>query len=212
MPVNLNDIMSLSFRGKFNNQRILFTHNYVCTQAPSAAKTPTEVSAAFAGEFTTGFKVAYTDKYLAMMPDSEYVMDIIRAQLIYPTRYVFWDTTVNYPGTGPDTGAAPNLAVAILLRTDKAGRDQTSTKHIGPMPVAFNDLGNLTAPAKTAALAFGDQLVTGLDLSADGNGKWYPVVFHKKPAGVPSTFDMLLTRTVQTTTRTERRRTLGFGE
>lgn len=208
----LNDVYYVAFAGTYASQRILLTHHYQITAItpPVDYDVAAQVLATALRGGVGGGDLIET-KYLACLPTT-YELDFIRVQKVKPTRLVVKDTLRGVPGTHEDEANTGNLAGTITLRTDFAGREQVSTKHIGPIPTSdgVNQNGELSAPFKvklqtlgTALLQSYSDLVTGITFT--------PVILHPTDIDPPDT-DVLKSGIVGSQTRVMRRRTLRFGE
>lgn len=202
-----NARVSLTLVGSMNAQEILLTHVY---EVASTFGAGTWDMIPNFNEFIGGIVAVggLANVYLDVMSD-EFSLNRIDLQVIYPTRYVkvsFADGSG--PGTVVQNAEPPNVAHAILLRTDLAGRDQRATKHIGGVPSTFTNNGRMTAAAIAAYEILADQLVQRYTVAGTGDTLWWPIIYHRDNPGAT---DYITSRTLQNTTRVERRRTVGLG-
>lgn len=203
-----NDIILVTFFGSVFNQLTMLTHTYkifsivgvidvldvqeaVCAAVKSAG--PHDIETPYSGCLMDGWQCT-----------------AIRAQRIYPSRARYSEV----PGTeggALEGGQASNIAGAIELFTDNAGRSQISVKHIGPMSAegVTGINGTWTLAALNALSGLRDQLLEPITVLA-GAVDLLPVIFHR--AAVSPKFDTLTDGTVKDTIRTQRTRTVGRGK
>lgn len=206
--IALNDIILLSFRGTYQQQRILFTHTYAVTAVP-ASPTP---AADFVEDFLVNIQASPTNLsggYLSLMP-TNYTLQEIRAQIVAPVRQVVQKLAIDDNGAA-NAASTGNLAAVITLNTALAGRSQVSNKHIGPIPSDATNGGSISVAYKNAMDVFGSLLTTTVQ-SISGSGTATPVIYHRTPPVGTAIYDEILNFVSQTTTRVMRRRTLGVGE
>jgi hypothetical protein len=209
MSVELNDIVSVSFKGLCFGQRILFGHTYRVIVPPDPEKQPSdflqEVVETVNGDLT-GLKV----DYLACLA-SNYVMNEIRAQIVSPTRSAYTSFPVSAAGTG-STAITANLQGAITLRTENGGRSQVATKKIGPLPTAASLTGLLTAAHTGVMDTLGFELLETIQNAGDDPWEMTPVIFHRLAVPGQPFSDNVTNMFVSPQTRTMSRRTVGRGE
>lgn len=102
-----------------------------------------------------------------------------------------------------------NVAAVLTIRTQKAGRNQVSNKHIGPLPSDGYDIGRVSPTLLTPLEILADNLRTALG-TPDG-GIYQPVIYHKSGGGPGDNVDVLHSAVVQQQIRTMSRRTVGRG-
>lgn len=208
--IQLNDIVQVSFRGLCFAQRILLVRNYRVSKLPTATTTVNDFSFDIANAFAVGGNLtAMTARYLACL-SSAYAMRVIRAQVIKPNRYRSVEVAREAPGTSGPANTA-NICAVITLNSERAGRDQISNVHIGPIGTADSLAGDIAAGAKGNLSEFADDLRTTLSLGAN-LGEITPIIYHARVPGPVIAYDDIIDAVVQDTTRTMRRRTLGRGE
>jgi len=213
MPVvSVNDVVLITYKGTAAEQRILLTTTYKVTTVPD----PTEVDV-FCGACIDEVRAGggggdlIESDYLACLP-SEYELDSIKCQIIAPNRRVYYEQLRGTPGTHADVMETTNLAGVITLRTDFAGRDQVSNKHIGPLPATGNvmTLGSLTGAYKTLLTTLATSLMSQL-VPVGIAAVCKPVIWHNDEAVPPNT-DWIETAIIGETVRTMRRRSVRLGE
>lgn len=131
-------------------------------------------------------------------------------QDIYPTRYIHKGyTTINPEGTVEETCSPPQVSHAIVTRAVDGLRHGRGTKKVGAVPVTFTEQGYVTDTGKTAY----DQLVAALKATQSGTASGFPIAFtpvifnRASPADSKDIIDAELLLT----TRSQRRRTVGYG-
>jgi len=210
MAVPAGAIALVTFKGSYANQRILLTLPYRCATAPAPEKGTTEVSAALAAAAVAAGAGKIRTNYLAMLPTT-YTLQEVRAQLIWPTRFRYAVELPNATGSIIATGPG-NIAATMTNWSVKAGRDQISTKHIGPLPPSLQSSGSLTNDGIASMLALQASILADINLTPAANGLWRPTIYHKnlKVGGLIS--DDLVSGIVFDQVRVMRRRTVGLGE
>lgn len=208
MPVNSGDIILVSVFGRCFGQRIMLTHHYRASGA-GAPTVPTSAGLdAILDVLGPGGDVDLRAAYLACLPP-DYEVDFARAQVVWPTRSAFV-TSEGWDGNGGNASGteSSNQTGVITLRTENAGRDQISNKHIGPLPSAAQVNGFLSDPYEALLSTLANKLlqafiVDDIDLTLT------PVIYHrnKEPR-----YNALVGKRINDTVRTQRRRTVGLGE
>lgn len=197
--------------GSWAGQRIMLTHTYLLDSVNPG------VDAGLAVETLikyirggVGGLDQYETKYLGLLPP-QYTLNKWRGQVIYPDRLVIREVARGVNGAHPEDTETGNQAVALTFRTELAGRNQVSNKHIGPIPQGplTQDNGMLTAAYKGLVSDLGQAMESGIaDLAI--NSVWVPVIWHGPPPGLSPT--EITSWTVGDTLRTQRRRTVRLGE
>lgn len=210
MPALLDgDLVMLSISGTCFGQRIVFTHSMQVIN-PDESNDYLEVMTNILSGLLEGATKPITAKYLACV-SSDYTATAIRAQRIWPTRNAFVEIPVEYPGTSSAANAA-NLMAALTLRTDKAGRNQVSTRKIGPIGFEDAEEGLITSNFKSRMQTLADELISNQEVANIGLGL-EPVVIHRDAeTHVITGSDGFTNWTVQDQVRTMSRRTVGRGE
>jgi len=103
-------------------------------------------------------------------------------------------------------GQTTTLASVISMRTLKAGRNQTSTKHVGPIPDEAVAGGEVSGDQRAALELLGTRLVTQIQIGGTG-AIYVPSIFHR----ATSTSDQMTNFSVPLSARVMRRRTVGVG-
>lgn len=135
-------------------------------------------------------------------------IDWIQAQYVWPTRMAYLRrATETTAGTLVGTEAPPNVSATITYQCDGVGRHQRGNQHIGGLRGEDVTEGRL-------ALTLFDDLKTLADFLAEPTialdvGFAYEMCIFQRAAPGASAF--VTHNTVQTTSRVERRRTVGLG-
>lgn len=208
--IAVGDLVQLSFRGLSFAQQIIMVRNYRMSVAPTATTTVFDFCSNLAVSLNVGgSNSAYRSAYLACL-SSSYQLQEIRVQVIKPIRYVAVTAALAVNGTRGVANAA-SQAGTITMFTEKAGRDQQSSVHIGPIASA-DSIAGVIVPGLNGALAdLRDHLFDTLSPGA-GLGVLDPVIWHAGVPGPTISYDIIEDGTVRDTTRVMRRRTLGVGK
>lgn len=132
----------------------------------------------------------------------------MRAQMVYPTRYLPVDNVFGYPeGLVNDNFSSVNQAVAITRQGEKANRHNTGTIHMPGVPETFVQDSVITAAALAAyqplaALMIADETVAG------GLGVFQHVLYNR--AAPQDSVDPVQWQ-VRRFARTMHRRSVGLG-
>lgn len=204
------DLFLVTAFGSVFGQRIMLTHNYELTTVNmNVLVSDIETSIIKQVRGGAGGTNVLEGAYLALLP-ADYTLDFWQAQIIGPNRFVPVTVNRGTVGTHASGTEASNQAAVITLRTDKAGRNQVSNKHIGPIPQGATVQNNGLVQAAYDALL--TTLKTGLlSTLTDVNygASWRPVINHHTKPIISS--DPLTSGLNGTTLRTMRRRTVGLG-
>jgi len=149
---NAGDLFLATAGGSYAGQRIMFTHNYRLEAVDPGVSTGLATATLNKGVRgdVTGDDLLETS-YLLCLPQN-YSLLYWRTQLIEPQRYVGIDFARDVTGLIEEDAVTGNVAGVVTLRTDKAGRNQVSNKHIGPVPTSGANLESGTLKAAYKAL------------------------------------------------------------
>lgn len=131
-------------------------------------------------------------------------------QVIYPTRYIqVEEASENTIGVVEGDPLPQNVATAITLRSDGAGPANRGTKHIGGVPADAIFGGRVTIVGNNRLAELGIELALPRTLAVGGgNQTLIPTIYHRaNPVLSPS----ITNHIIGTTSRVERRRTVGRG-
>lgn len=208
MPgIPLNGIVQVSLLGRCFGQRIILTHFYRADDASPPSATIVGDLTELLSEIGAGGTAPWTDQYRQCLPQ-QYTLEEKRAQLIYPTRSVYVQVAVNQNGAHEEPATVANDAAALTLRTDKGGRRQVATKHIGPVPDNVNAQGLIIVAYRTLLTALGTAMMNPLVITTTGQ-TLIPVIYHR---GQLTASDDITSVRVGIQSRVQRRRTVGLGE
>lgn len=205
MSLGVNDIISVDYKGRCFGQRIILTTKYIKSAGPEILPNADEVNLLIDDLIVGGGVDVLTDYMACLAP--EYALEEIRAQRIYIARDAYVQRLVATPGTHASSATVANDSACITLRTDQAGRNDISNKHIGPIPDAVSVAGLLTAGYRTLLANLATKLLTPAVI---GTGEtWRPIVTGPHPVYLAT---LLTTAIVGVQSRVQRRRTVGLGE
>lgn len=207
--LHIGDIISVNVDSRLNGQQLLLTTNWMIDDIVASDPVPYFTGMA---DFATALDVpGALFAQLAGVYSNEVLQIRAYLQRIAPTRNVRVEVTPTLTEGQIDSPSLPsNVAVVITCRTDDAGRNQISNKHIGGVPNSFvadsfvNPSIGLPAynELKTA-------LVTGLSFETTLNTIHVSPVILRKSNVLLS--PIITNGIVQRTSRVERRRTVGLG-
>lgn len=208
MPIiGNNTIIALTIDGRLDGQQLLLTHHYRLNVVTGPGFDMADVLDQL-NEYLASSDRLY-DRYVNVLSQQVTGMFAV-LQVIHPIRYV--RKTYNNPqATGEVTQVSlpPNVATAITLQCERAGKKFRGTKHIGGVPVTFTTNGLVNATGLALYNPLGTELLNEPDLDVIGfDGALLPVVYNRTS---PATSPQVVTRIVQPTQRVERRRTVGLG-
>jgi len=205
MPLEVGDIVLVSWRGLCFGQRIILTHTYRVSVAPDPESTVWQNLDSIIDAVDVGGAADITTNYLALLP-AAYGLNEIRAQRVYPIRSAYFSKAKAEEGGHAGAATVANDAAAVTLRTDYAGRNQIATKHIGPVPDAASASGLIVTAYKTLLTAFATDLL--LTPAFGTTGSLIPIIYHRATNGHSDVVSYRL----GDQSRTQRRRTVGVGE
>jgi hypothetical protein len=207
MAVPVESLVRVNWMGRCFGQRIVLTTGYKKTTGPVALTDEQEMNGII-DDLIVGGGVDLLTDYLACLPP-EYAMEEVRAQVIHSTRTTAVQRVIATPGTHASSATVASDSACITLKGAFAGANRRSNKHIGPVPDAASAAGLITNAFTTKLNALGSALVSLVVL---GGGETYtPTVWHIDPFNAATTHT-LNQWTVGTTSRVQRRRTVGLGE
>lgn len=208
MPLAVNDIIGITYRSSWQEQRILLTLTYKITGTDSTQSVATDL-AAISMWFTEGDANKVLQPYLSCLAQ-DVLVESVRAQKISGVRSVYKETAINTGGLVGFDAVTGNVAFPITLKTDLAGRNQVANKHIGPLPSNFIDSGKLNVAANPNIVNLETELLDSV-VVVPGVGETitlFPVIFHKSN----QTSDFITSAQHGDRIGTMRRRTLRVGE
>lgn len=206
MGLKNNDIIQSTFRGLCFGQQIILDLTFqIFGDFPVGNSVSTDLDLINAAIAPGGVQNIVTP-YLACLP-AQYSLLELRSQLIFPTRSAYRQVAfVGAVGTDPGAATVANDSAALTLRTEKSGRSQVATKHIGPVPDNVSAAGLIVAAYKLSLAALGAKLVTSFVPPTSGS-LVVPVIYHRQT----NTTDLVNQYILGDQSRVQRRRTVGVG-
>lgn len=207
MPLPVNAIIEATYKGRMHNQTIMTVFHYRVS-TPSTIADPVAEVADFLASFANPAAGQQLTKFLDCVPDTYFYVEG-RAQAIAPIRYrvVIQSATTADQGRRPPAPSA-NLASVLTAQSVKAGRREVGSKHLPTGSDMDVNGGLITAPLKTALIAFRSEWLIER-IGPAGAGVYVPVIYHK--GGVAPNYSDISSVVVQDTVRVMRRRTVGLG-
>lgn len=210
MPLAVDDIFLVTFKGECANQTILNTFYYRIDEL-GTAPLPTDLQAEsiLADALTAGGADVLQTLFLACLPQN-YTLSEVWVQKVFPARYRKHVEAEAAEGTIAADALATNLAAVISRFGIEANRHNIGSVHIGPIPTGatWQVDGQVTSTYKAALIAFGGAMLEEIDLLGSNKIKWVPTLF--AAVGTPVHAD-IQTTVAQDTVRVMRRRTVGLG-
>lgn len=207
MAITANALVQVSLIGTCFGQRIILTHVYKNQLASPVLNDYTTDLNEILDQVGVGGVDDLVTPYLALMPQ-QYTLQRIRAQAIKPVRSVAIERNiVAGSGTHPDAATVANDAAVLTFRTQLAGRNQVSNKHIGPVPDGVSDQGLIIPAYRTLMGTLGTRM-----LSPVVPVGWASSLLAVVPHIASGTGTEMYSFIAQDTSRVMRRRTVRVGE
>lgn len=208
-PVAVGDIYEVIYTFTFTGQKTMFTLHYhldsLSGSSPSLA------------DFIEGLRLELDalgniSQQLAGCYSTNAVGGLLSIQKVYPARYLKREQSSGFP-TGTNSAATsplpPNVSMALTLRGDNSGRHFRGTKHLGCLGNNFVTDGIISAGGLLAMQELGDVLIVPLTFSVGGvTCVVSPVVLNRS---APNVSPVITSYVRGTTSRVQRRRTVGLG-
>lgn len=201
-------VIEVSIQGRHNGQRTLNLLHYKINAAPISPTDFTPYAELLIQELVAPTNLI--DAYLNCCSD-EFRLETIRVQVLSNVRYSYQD----FPQTDSIGGVAeealpPNDGVTITKRNNDTGRHNRGSVHMPAVPRTFVSLGLVTGVGVAAYNLFITELrkiqsITVLTALIELT----PCILNKQFIPASVFFDQC---TLQLTSRTNRRRTVGVGE
>jgi hypothetical protein len=205
MALFLADKVLVTIKGRCYGQRILLTNMYRVSQTGAPLESANLQLGQLNDQVANKPGGSLLDAYRACLQGDYLTLEVI-SQVIAPVRIAYRSDVFTRPGLA-GAGTVANDSGAVTLRTAKAGRNQRSTKHIGPVPDGVSQNGLLMIPFKGLLSALGESLSAPIQIVANGL-TFTSIVYHKST----STSDDVVNWIVGDQSRVQRRRTVGVGE
>lgn len=209
MDLEVGSIALVTAVGTYANQTIMFTQTY----AAVAAVPDTDANVAALALLTAlragggGGDILET-AYLGCLTEN-YTLTRWTVQIVQPVRGVIQSVNRGLPGLIEEDPHTANVAAAITLRTELAGRRYVANKHIGPAPTSATYLdGGVFKVAYTDKLvSLKNALLIGFNNILSGYW-WKPCITHRAPL---TGYSLVTSGVAQSSVRVQRRRTVGLG-
>jgi len=207
MPLAVNEIVQLTYKGQYAGQRIMLVTNWKVVSNTSTDPLITDLNKVITLFKATGAADPLT-KYLACLATNA-TITVVRAQVVRPSRSLFMEDYITQPGTGAGSARTGNIASTVTRVSQAAGRKGVSTSHLGPIPDVSSLAGSLEAAQIAANDAWATEFIAD-QVAGAAEILLTPVILH--PVGALITSSTIVTYRLGATTRTMRRRTVGVGE
>lgn len=205
MALFLNDKVLVTIKGRCYGQRILLTNTYRVAQTGAPLESANLQLGQLNEQIANAAGGSVLDAYRACLQGDYLSLEVI-SQVIAPVRTAYRSDIHTRLGQG-GPGTVANDSAAVTLRTARAGRNQRSTKHIGPVPDGVSQSGLLMLPFKALLSTLGQSLATPIQIVANGL-TFTTIVYHRGS----NTYDDVEGWIVGDQSRVQRRRTVGVGE
>jgi len=208
MAVIAGDSVAIHFLGRCFGQRTVLTNTYRCTVGNAGLTTAQVLNELLNEVVLAGGANEILGQYRACLPP-QWSLEETRAQVLAPVRSAFTSQGfVGFPGTNANAATVASDAAAITRRTALAGRRQISTLKIGPVPDAASAAGLLTGAYGLLLQTLGTATIKPLLLPIS-TCQFIPTIL--TALGTHDGRD-LTNFFIGTTSRVNRRRTVGVGE
>jgi len=208
MPLVVDEIVQISYRGRCFGQRILLVTNWRVDTTASTASVLDDLTNIATDFEATSVPGSICDVYMACLA-TDYTLEAVRAQVVRPSRSLYVDRTSAAVGTGQSACETANLAGTVTRVSLAAGRKGIATNHLGPLPSDAMVDGGLDSLQLGALGQWGVDFASPRTVTA-GTIALLPVILH--PVGSPIASSDILTFRTSNTVRVMRRRTLHVGE
>lgn len=212
--VNTGDVITVTYEGFHDEQRILSTFNYSVEEIPATPVSYTEAYQSFNSKFFTEVGSFWSVFQTCMT--SDYQLTGVRYQAVHPIRIPYVRFNVNSLGTVDPPSLPPNCAVSITRRGGVIGPQGAGRLQCPAVPIAAVVAGRLVGglPAVPYFNMAAEMLNDITAVTGEGNIVLAPVLFNpaKAEPPTPATVKYLFDTDVQLESRTQRTRTVGQGE
>jgi hypothetical protein len=208
MPIAVNEIVQVTYRGRSAGQRILMMSTWKCISNASANDMLTDLNSVITAMTAAG-SGSFMNVYLKCL-GSDYTLEACRAQIIHPARQIYMEAPIaGVVGLGTAASNTANLTGVVTRVSAAAGRSGVSNTHLGPVPSNVFSNGLFTGAGLTLLEAFGAKWITNMATGVPVIN-FKPVIFHRNNPTIPSTD--ILTYRVGLEVRDMTRRVVGRGE
>lgn len=204
-----NDVVEVTQFGRMSGQVIMNVYHYV--YEGTAITTP----AAYNTEMTQVINAWRTNVWnhpagIRASTMADYVLTAVRAQKVAPVRSWFVESQYNEAGQNAILLGGPlpqNVHLTMTLRGNRTGRGVQGSKRFTGLG-ASQQVGGVWDPAVTAQWALvGARIALELPGSL-GFSNFYPIIWNARSPGLRNKVRQVA---IQSTTRIDRRRTVGLG-
>lgn len=203
------NVLVASVYGTVNAQRTLTSFHWAVDEPIQAAQSASDVYSMVWVKLNTGGSNDLITPFRAAT-STDWILEKVRLQLIYPARYRFSDQNVNQTGAIASPVSVQNVCGNTTKITAFGGRRQQGRWRWPGLPDNGCDNGFLSVGQLNLYLALTNAALQDLDFGF-GNGLLSSVLYHTYPNANPK-YDTLVTGAVGTTIRCQRSRTIGKGE
>lgn len=208
MPLALNDVVLVSYRGEYQSNRIILATAWRVGVAPATGTVADNLDE-IAGAFAVAGAGTPLSTYLDMLGTNVNITEC-RTQRVSPLRSPYVQRVFAQAGTAPTAAGAPNIAGVVSRITLLTGPSQVSNSHLGPIGSGDISAGKVTAGWIIRASAFGVRWTQTVTTVASGI-VIEPGIYH--PLNAPGLdFSRVVDQRIWDTVRTMHRRTLQLGE
>lgn len=203
----VGDIFSIYFDSRLDEQQILLTTHWIVNEDTGG---PFDLFAFYTSMLDKLEELGGFTNVLMACYSEDVVGTRVSIQKIHPTRMIHETRTlVAGDGTVVSPAAPPQVSHAIVLRATETGPTAKGTKKIGGCPSSFTENGYLTDVGAVALQDLLTSLTSTLNCDVDGSPVYIdPVILHR---AAPADSKLVWTGEVLPTTRSQRRRTVGYG-
>jgi len=210
---NVNDVILVTFEGRVYGQKTMLTHTYALTTVTGVQNILTVQSDILARISAGGVQDIETSYALCLQ--TSWACERITAQRVTADR--MRKSVVIGTGEGSaGPSEASNLATALTFNSIFAGRDQISTKHIGPLAFGTSETlikdGVLTDVYKELIDDLGSAMLSNLSL-VSGAVTASPCIAHRNPtSGEVTGFTLMDNYSYTGIVSSQRTRIIGKGQ
>lgn len=202
--LNLGDIVECTIVGRQYGEATLNILHYKYTNVAPTTNGPAALL--LLAEWQEGDATAVGQQMTTQL-SSNWTLESIRCQVIYPTRRAYVPYPVGTPGSLVSTALPANTQASITKRTTVAGRGRTGRMEVPGIPLTWIDGGNLNATGLANVGEIAGKIPNVANL-ATGTQTWVPVIFQR---ATPASSPQIISAEAQTTVRVARRRTVRVG-
>lgn len=196
-------VIEISLLGRLNAQRVLNVFHYAIS-----AEVPSAQYVAFMDGLQTNFEDVVAAPLLVVL-SSQYMLEAIRLQVVWPTRLAYREYSVMTAGAKPGVALPANSSVSVQLRTETAGKGGVGRKQVSGLPAGGVTEGELNGNGMTEMVTATSAWDADLDLAGPYTGDIVPIVWTRGTGINTKRINQVI---VKSEVRTQRTRTVGKGE